>query len=139
MIDITISRTASIMEALIKIDKNNKGFLIVLNEEQKVIGVITDGDIRRLFIQGFVASDSIIFKSSLKYLKDTDNFHEICDLFKNEKTSFLPICDCKMKFISVITKKQFHSLLLHDKDWNLSDDFTKINENEVDFEIYNKP
>ena len=72
MTDITISRTASIMEALIKIDKNNKGFLIVLNEEQKVIGVITDGDIRRLFIQGFVASDSIIFKSSLKYLKDTN-------------------------------------------------------------------
>ena len=30
-------------------------------------------------------------------------------------------------------------MLLHDKEWDLKDDFTKINENEIDFEIYNKP
>ena len=30
-------------------------------------------------------------------------------------------------------------MLLHDKDWNLEDDFTGINENEIDFEVYNKP
>ena len=42
-----------------------------------------------------------------------------------------------MRFVNLITKKQFHSMLLHDKDWNLEDDFTGINENEIDFEVYN--
>ena len=139
MLDFIISKTASIKEALIKIDKNNKGFLIVLNNEKKVIGTITDGDIRRLFISGLSLSDPIVFKTSLKYLKDTDSFNKVCELFKSEKTNFLPICDDEMRFVNLITKKQFHSLLLHDIGWNLNDDFTKINENEIDFEIYNKP
>ena len=30
-------------------------------------------------------------------------------------------------------------MLLHDKDWNLKDDFTKLHGNEIDFEIFNKP
>jgi len=139
MLDFIILYTASIREALVKINHNNKGFLIVVDESHKVIGVITDGDIRRLFIQGLTASDSIIFKKTLKFLKNTDGFNQICELFKDEKTNFLPICNDEMKFVNLITKKQFHSLLLQDKNWDLNDNFNQIIENEIDFEIYNKP
>lgn len=35
------------MEALKKIDSNTKSFAVVVNEDGKVEGVLTDGDIRR--------------------------------------------------------------------------------------------
>ena len=40
---------ASFMQILNKIDKNNLGFVLV-EENQRIIGVITDGDLRRYLI-----------------------------------------------------------------------------------------
>ncbi len=139
MLDFTISKATSIRSALIKIDGNNKGFLIVLDNTKKVIGTITDGDIRRSLIGRSNMSDSILFKTPFKYLKDTDGFDRVCELFKSDKINFLPICNHEMLLVNLITKKQFHTLLLHDKVWSLNVDFADLNENEIDFEIYNKP
>lgn len=47
-----IQEGASILSALQSINENTKGFLIVNNEVNKVVGVLTDGDIRRAFIAG---------------------------------------------------------------------------------------
>lgn len=46
-----ISQTASVVNAMQKIDENAKGILFVVNDEQKLVGVITDGDIRRWLIK----------------------------------------------------------------------------------------
>ncbi|NMB10343.1 MAG: CBS domain-containing protein, partial [Tissierellia bacterium] len=45
--------------ALEKIDKNKHGFLIVLNSNKKVIGTLTDGDIRRSLINEIELSDEV--------------------------------------------------------------------------------
>ncbi len=139
MLDYTISVSASIKDALIKIDINKKGFLIVINNLKQVVGVITDGDIRRLFLGQSELSDLISFNTSFKYLKETDGFDQVCELFKSDKTSFLPVCNDKMLLVNLITKKQFHVLLLHDKRWDLTYDFSALNESEIDHEVYNKP
>lgn len=44
----SISPTASVKEALIEISKNRLGAVAVIDAENKVIGIITDGDIRRM-------------------------------------------------------------------------------------------
>ncbi|MBC6109297.1 SIS domain-containing protein [Pedobacter fastidiosus] len=44
----SISPTASVKEALIEISKNRLGAVAVIDAENRVIGVITDGDIRRM-------------------------------------------------------------------------------------------
>ena len=46
-----IQETASIVEAMQKIDLNAKGILFVVDEKEKLVGVITDGDIRRWLIK----------------------------------------------------------------------------------------
>jgi mannose-1-phosphate guanylyltransferase/mannose-6-phosphate isomerase len=51
----------------------------------------------------------------------------------------LPIVDKSNKLVNIITKKQFHVFLLHDKKWSSSYDFFNINEDEIDYEIYNRP
>ncbi len=47
------------MNILQVINGNIHDFLIVVNNEFKVIGVITDGDIRRVIIKGVSISDVI--------------------------------------------------------------------------------
>ena len=65
--DYTINCSTSILEALKKIDYNNKGFLLVV-DNGKLIGTLTDGDIRRQMISGSLMSDPIVFKKDYKFL-----------------------------------------------------------------------
>ena len=47
----TIQKTASIKSALEKIDSNAEGIVCVLDNSKKVIGIATDGDIRRKLLK----------------------------------------------------------------------------------------
>lgn len=134
----THSKT-SILNALQKIDDNKQGFLIIFGTDNKVVGTLTDGDIRRDLIAGRNMTDSINYKKDFEKLHIADNFASICEKFKSDKISFLPVIDDEQKLVNILTKKVFHTLLLHDIDWKLTSDFSRINENEIDFEIYNRP
>lgn len=45
-----ISPDSTVVEAMQRIDRNARGILFVTNEQQKLLGVVTDGDIRRWLI-----------------------------------------------------------------------------------------
>jgi len=47
----TGSKSTSIVEAMTKIDINEKGILFIVDESNKLMGCITDGDIRRWLIK----------------------------------------------------------------------------------------
>ena len=47
-----IPKEASLREALLKIDNNHKGFILVTEKLGAVIGLATDGDIRRKLLEG---------------------------------------------------------------------------------------
>lgn len=51
LIPFLITPNSTIVEALQKIDSNAKGILFVVNEGRKLVGVLTDGDIRRWLIR----------------------------------------------------------------------------------------
>ena len=55
----TSKENISILEAIKAIDTNARGVLFIINEENKVIGLLTDGDIRRAILNGHELSDSI--------------------------------------------------------------------------------
>ena len=46
-----ISPDSMIVDAMKRIDRNARGILFVTNEQQKLLGVVTDGDIRRWLIR----------------------------------------------------------------------------------------
>lgn len=50
--DVTIAPTATLREAIHLINKNARQFAMVLDENRKLRGVITDGDVRRAILQG---------------------------------------------------------------------------------------
>ena len=50
LVPFIISKGAELSQALHKIDRNKQGFLIVVDDEEHVAGVLTDGDVRRALL-----------------------------------------------------------------------------------------
>lgn len=131
----------TILEALRKIDHNKKGFLVVVDKEEIVLGTLTDGDIRRAFINGISINEPItkVYTKNFKFLLQSDGIPGATELFKNEAIKFLPIINKRNKLINIITKRQIHALLLQDIHADLSYDFLGLDEGIVDYEIYQRP
>lgn len=136
-----IDEHIAVLEALEKIDINKRGFLIVVDEYNTVLGTLTDGDIRRAFIKGVSVNDSVssIYTKSFKFLLLSDGIPGATELFKNEAIKFLPVVDEKRKLLNIITKNQMHALLLQDVHADLNYDFFSLDEGIVDYEIFQRP
>lgn len=136
-----ITDNDSIMNSLKKIELNKKGFLIVVDLNEKVIGTLTDGDIRRAFIKGNNVDDTIgdIYSKDFKFLYEDDDFSKVVKLFKSTKIDFLPIVDENKILINIITKKNMHVLLMEDIDFDLRYDFLSLDDSILEHEIYDRP
>ncbi|MCD8129984.1 MAG: CBS domain-containing protein [Lachnospiraceae bacterium] len=137
----TVSPIASVRKALKMIDDNKKGFLIVVDKNDVVLGTLTDGDVRRAFIRGASVDDEIegLYTTNPKCLKCTDGIPKATEMFKSESIKFLPVVDEINRLLNLITKNQIHALLLQDIHADLEYDFLSIDERIVDYEIFQRP
>ena len=93
MNNLIIKQNDTIQQALQKLQMSKKRFLICLDDSNSILGLLTDGDIRRGFLEGLTISDSIIsaINKHFEYLNLESSFNEICDKFKSDKIDFLPM------------------------------------------------
>lgn len=141
LIPFIASEKETVLSALKLIDSNKKGFLIIVDNNEEVLGTLTDGDIRRAFIAGKTIDDGIkdVYTKKFKFVKNSDEFTSVIDLFKNVAVKFLPILDSYNKLVNLITKKQMHCMLLQDMHANLNYNFFSLDENLLEYEIYQRP
>jgi len=138
--EFTINYNKSILDAMKMIDDNKESFLICLDDRGCIIGTITDGDIRRYIISTKTVDEVIkkVMSKTYEALDIKDTFGTIAKKFKSSKINFLPILDGD-KFTNILTKKQFHIMLLEDIKVDLLKDFSIYDEKILEHEIYNKP
>lgn len=136
-----VSNKSKILEALKKIDANRLGFVIVVDPEDHVLGVLTDGDIRRAFINGLEKEENVLkaYTKNARTVLISDGFDVVSELFKNEAIKFLPIVDNEGILKNIITKSQMHALLLQDITADLSYDFLSLDTGVVDHEVFQRP
>ena len=137
----TVTAEENMLDALIKIDANKQGFVIVVDAENRVQGVLTDGDVRRAIIKGATTVDTVekIHTKNARTVSVSDGFEAVTELFKSESIKFLPIVDKEGKLINLITKSQMHALLLQDIHADLTFDFSSLDISVVDHEIFQRP
>lgn len=135
-----LDKNACILEALDKIEKNKKGFVLVA-ENGRVIGTMTDGDIRRAFLRGKSKTDSIegTYTITFRFLKCEQEITDAIELFKSSAIDFLPILDDEHKLVNILTKKQMHSLLILDIHADLNYDFASLDDNVLEYEVFQRP
>jgi len=131
-----VENNVKIIDAMHVINLNKMRFSIVLKEEN-VIGLVTDGDIRRLLLSGKDLNDRLTLNKNFIYIDYKSTFEDVCNNFMENNVDFLPILK-QGKLFNIITKKQFHYMMLNGVDYKADIDFSTFNIIE-DSEIHNRP
>src|SRR5690606_19774762 len=89
-----ISSDDTIKTALEKITDNTKGLCFVVNEDNKLVGVVTDGDIRRGLLRGLHISDKVgeVLNSNFVSLHYSTPDSEIVSHL-SDKIKLIPLVD----------------------------------------------
>lgn len=137
----SVEPTVSILEALKKIDSNQKGFLVVVDARGRAIGTITDGDIRRAFIRGKSVESCIddVYNRDFTSIRDTDDIMAAAALLKRASIKFLPIVNGSGELVNIITKPQMQTLLLMDIHADLNYDFRELDSQIINDDAFQRP
>ena len=113
IIESLLNLDASLMDAVSMIEKKSSGFCVIA-DNNKLIGILTDGDIRRALLKGFKMdskcidfcnkspitvtqntnqSELITLLSKFKFLPLIDEEGLIIDVINNREDIFIPICE----------------------------------------------
>jgi mannose-6-phosphate isomerase-like protein (cupin superfamily) len=101
-----INKNETIKSALKKIDGNHLG-IIFIEDDNIVVGVATDGDIRRFMLKEN-SLDSIIHKCMNKdffYLIDSDVTNNLILESLNDRIKVIPVLNAKRNLVSVVSDK----------------------------------
>ena len=90
------SRKATIKDVMMCIDKNTKGTAFIVNDANKLVGVITDGDIRRLLINGYGLNDQIEMHIGKNFI-----YASVLDSPESIATKF----DWRIRIIPIVNEK----------------------------------
>jgi len=99
----------SLKAALKQIDKSGLQVLIVVDEKEKVLGIVTDGDMRRAIIKGpdFETSMQDIMTKNPIVMSYKSNKEEALRLMKKYEIRHIPVVDEKNKIIDIFLWKDF--------------------------------
>ncbi|MBE0514845.1 nucleotidyltransferase family protein [Sulfurimonas sp.] len=104
-------------DAIRLLDLNGNGVLPVVDEDEKLLGLITDGDIRKAILNNNLDLEHIINKNPYKLSIDTSK-SQIITYLKKIHRRHVPLVDNENKFIKIFT--------LDEIDFNLKPNWVVI-------------
>ena len=100
-----VDKNVSIKEALRKIEENHYGFIFSCDEDGQVLGLATDGDIRRALIKGITIDESISKCSNPNFISASNSTpREKLIKQLDGHIQFIPLLDDLGKLSSIISK-----------------------------------
>ncbi len=98
-----IPKTANVMQAIEIIDKSSIQIGLVVGSKRKLLGVITDGDIRRAILKGISMLDSVsnIMVTNFIYASDKDDIDELLSLMQREDIRQIPILNANSQIVGL--------------------------------------
>lgn len=110
-----IQHQDSIKDALVSLNQitSDTQSLLVVDENQKLVGTLTDGDIRRGLISGIELTDpvSAIMHKDFKYILESEFDVARLKVFRDKRVLFIPILDAERHIVDVINLKKYKSHL----------------------------
>ena len=110
-----ISYTSTVKDALIALNEitSDVQSLLVVDEGQRLVGTLTDGDIRRGLISGAGLSDmvSTIMHKDFKYIFESEFDVAHLKAFRDKHVLFIPILDAEFHIVEVVNLKKHKSHL----------------------------
>lgn len=104
--DFQIEAEASLRDALVRIEANQHGMILVVTATGAVIGLATDGDIRRRLLEGCSLDDSIISVANSEFVwASSDTTRE--DLLKklDRQIRAVPLLDAQRRLVTIANRE----------------------------------
>ena len=105
-INITISKTCTIRQAMKALDKTAEKCLLVVDDNKKLLGTLTDGDLRRGILSGMKFSDSIskcYHKEPTILVQNQYTIEGAKQLLREKKLDLIPILDEENRVVEYLT------------------------------------
>jgi|TARA_B100001964_G_scaffold240608_1_gene310811 dTDP-glucose pyrophosphorylase len=106
-----VTPTISIVRAMKILQKTAMKSLIVVGKNRKLLGTLSDGDIRRGILSGLKYNASIVkcyFKTPYLLEKDRFSMNQVKKIMNDEKLYLLPIVNKKKEVIDCVTWEQIY-------------------------------
>ena len=103
-----VLQSATIFEAMAKIDSNSDGIVFVCDKSERIIGTLTDGDIRTHILNHGSTSGSVelALNRNFRWWRDTDSRETILKMLDSQ-IKIIPILDQDMRLVEVVTPYNF--------------------------------
>ena len=106
--DLIINRNASLQQALEKIENNKEKIIFIIHENNSLVGVLSDGDIRRFLLNNPENNISKILcknvmNKNFKFFDRLSNKYQLEDLFI-DGIKCIPILDNKKRIVQIVSK-----------------------------------
>ena len=107
--EILIGPTATIKHAINRLSETALQILIVSDSENRILGVITDGDIRRAIIKGISLDEKVgkIMNRNPKFLKVGFSEEEAKHMFLKYGIKRIPVVDSDMRVVDILKIENF--------------------------------
>ena len=108
LINFQILSNKSLREALELIDKNKSGIIFIINKDYVVIGVATDGDIRRKLLEGVKLDDCLEGIYNVNFVSfGIETSREILIKQLDAKVAVIPLLDNDGKLVDIVSRKHY--------------------------------
>lgn len=110
-----IKTNASIIDALKALDgsSHDSQTLFVIDEEKRMVGTLTDGDIRRGLISGVSLGDNVnkVMHSSFRFIREGTNCAQQLKDFREKQLLFVPILDENNHIVRICNLVKYQNIL----------------------------
>lgn len=111
----TIPETATIKEALVALDGNTHDWqtLFVVDDKDRMVGTLTDGDVRRGLISGSALHDKVstVMHKNYKFVREGQNDAAQLKSFRERQVFFIPVLDDDNHIVRVCNLIKYHNFL----------------------------
>lgn len=100
-----INTTTTVRQALIELDKlASDAILFVVEENNKLLGSLTDGDLRRGFIKGLGFEDSILkfIQPNPSFVHENENAIDKLETFRKRNFKIVPVLNKEFQIVDIV-------------------------------------
>jgi perosamine synthetase len=109
--DLTVDTHASLKDVMASLDKSAQGIVFVLDADQKLRGVLTDGDVRRLLLAGGTLNDTVANRMNQTFVVgSTSQGKDVNAALLSDRIRVLPLVDGEGRLVEFLRWADFYRL-----------------------------
>lgn len=110
-----LNQTATVREALVSLDGNTHDWqtLFIVDDDERIVGTLTDGDIRRGLIKGAALDDAVstVMHTNFKFVREGQNDAQLLKDFREKHICFVPVLDNDNHIVKVFNLIKYNNFL----------------------------